>query len=105
MKLECIGHGNYELRDNNGRLLNILTEEECGCVVDYFRAGVWRNELNDAIDEDEDYYDFSKMSREYFLSLCFEEIYSKREIYGDTYAPDFSSIVFSIAKQNGIWRD
>lgn len=104
MKLNCVAFHNYELLDDHGRLLNLLTHEECVCIVDYFRHSEWRGNLEEAIDKDPDQYDFSNISRDEFLDLCIEEMQRQYEncSLGE---PDYSDIVFSTAEDNGVWKE
>jgi len=104
MKLVCVNFNNYELRDEQGRLLNQLTYNECQCIAEYFRHSEWRGNLEEAIDEDPDQYDFSKISRDEFLDLCIEEMQRQYEncSLGE---PDYSDIVFSTAEENDIWKE
>ena len=104
MKLVYVDDGKYELRDDSGRLLNVLTHEECNCIAEYFRHSEWRGNLEEAIDEDEDQYDFSEISREEFLDMCIEDMQEKYECcsLGE---PDYADIVFGVAEDNGIWKE
>ena len=104
MKLTYMGNREYELRDDNGRLLETLTHEECYCIAEYFRHQEWRGNLEDAIDDDEDRYDFSRISRDEFLDMCVDEMQRMYEecLLGE---PDYYDIVFGVAEDNEIWKE
>lgn len=102
MELTYMENGYYQLNSENRTVL--LTYGECKCIVDYFRRLGWRGMLNAAIDNDEDHYDFSKISREEFLDMCIEEIQWKYDA-GTLHEPEYDDIVFDMAEGNGVWKE
>ncbi len=64
----------------------------------------WRGNIEEAIDDDEDRYDFSKISREAFVDMCIDDMQEKYECcsLGE---PDYSDIVFGVAEDNGVWKE
>lgn len=102
MKVTYLGDGRYELNSDTRSI--ILDHSECYCIAEYFRHSEWRGNLEDAIDEDESQYDFDKISRDEFLDMCIEEMQRKYEecLLGE---PDYADVVFSVAEENGIWKE
>ena len=83
-----------------------LTPEELEFIINSRKRERWYNDLHNQIIYDEDNLDFSTISKAEFISLCLDDIDSNVEIYGyDDYDPDAEDIVFSVAQENGMWRD
>ena len=82
-----------------------MTAEEVNFIVESRKRERWRYDIENQIEYDEDNIDFSETTKEEFIALCFEEIDSNIEIYGDDWEPTIEDIVFDVANENGIWRD
>ena len=67
----------------------------------------WRNGIEDAIDDQRDYIDFTSVSEEQFIGLCLDEIKSLWELSGDIHwsDPDYFDVVYSVANDNEIWSE
>lgn len=82
-----------------------LTNEEAHFIANTLKRQQWRYKIENQIEYDKDNLDFSETTQEEFVDLCFEEIDSNIEIYGDDWEPTIEDIVFDVANENGIWRD
>ena len=82
-----------------------LTNEEANFIAMALKHDNWHYDIMNQCEYDEGNLDFSETTQEEFIGLCFEEIDSNIEIYGDDWEPDIEEIVFDVANENGIWRD
>lgn len=82
-----------------------MTAEEVNFIEQSRKRERWSYDIENQIEYDEENLDFSETTRKEFIDLCFEEIDSNIDIYGDDWEPTIEDIVFDVANENGIWRD
>lgn len=99
------------VRTNNGLMLRregeefTLTSAEIYELQSHFRKLDWRSSIEERIDMDEEYLDFSKMSREEFVEECLAEAEEKWEYYFEFGEETLNDIVYEKAQELEIWRD
>lgn len=89
----------------NGTKIVKLTPAEVSFIDHALERNHWENEIDLEIDSNEDSLDFDEMPRDELLDLCMEELEDKWESGNLDNDPDYQSIVFEVAEDNGIWRD
>ena len=65
----------------------------------------WKNGIEDEIDEEEENIDFDIMNRDELIKLCMADLEEKYEDGMLDDAPDYESILFDVAQENGVWKE
>ena len=106
MELTQMDYG-YAFTQENGNVV-ALTWKEFNFLAQEMEKMRFRDKLKDEINIEDDFgnLDFSRISKEEFVSLCMDEALSKYEIYGDSFdSIDIEDLVFDLAQEYSVWKE